>query len=79
MSKMKQRIAGLALAATASAGVTALAVEPAHAADGQYITTYQYRSQCDEIGLDYVHYDGATSWSCNLTVDGYALYVVWQA
>lgn len=79
MSKMKQRMAGLALAATASVGVTALSGSSAHAVDGQYITTYRYQYQCDEIGLDYVHYDGATSWSCNLTVDGYALYVVWLA
>ena len=79
MSKMKQRIAGLTLAATASIGMATIAAGPAHADDGQYVATYQYLYQCEYVGAEYVHYDGATSYNCYLSVDGYNLFVVWSA
>jgi hypothetical protein len=76
MSKIKQRVAGFALAGTAMVGTAFVAAGPAHADDyGQYIGTYQYIGQCQYEGAEYVHYDGADYYNCYLSIDGYNLYV----
>jgi hypothetical protein len=80
MSKVKQRMAGVALAVTASVGIAAGVAGPAAAASGSYIATYQYLYQCQNTGAMYVHYDGASYYNCygNGAV-GFSLYVTWEA
>ncbi|MEW2490338.1 hypothetical protein [Streptomyces sp. NPDC048411] len=77
---MTRRIAGLALAATASVGLATAVASPAQAASGTYIATYRFLSDCQNTGAMYVHYDGASSYSCtgNYAV-GYSLYVQYSA
>ncbi|MYS87504.1 hypothetical protein [Embleya scabrispora] len=80
MSKLTRRMAGLALAASASVGLVTAGAGSAQAASGSYIATYRYLDECRSTGAMYVHYAGASTYHCtgNGAV-GFSLYVEYWA
>ncbi|WP_439678587.1 hypothetical protein [Embleya sp. MST-111070] len=80
MSSLKRRTAGLLLTATAALGVVSAAASPAQAGGGVYVATYRYLYECQNEGNLYMHYMGATSYSCpGNGANGFSLYVYYAA